>query len=194
MNQITLPTGRTINASEFAWVDTPVNGQRDFAVVYGGFDFAEYLTPNQLKMIPDHSVESINTWFYRLHHDVTRDTEPDPDESEWTLQNAADFWSYQSGELLLKADEVIRRGQEYGAEAVQKAREFVAAVTSPEFTERARMLAAKAFRSALSLLPGGDLYFKAMDLTKTGTNAALLLLGLWVTLKLVNTADYASRR
>ena len=73
MPAITLPTGRTIDSSQFEWRDAPLapdsNGgyTRPYAVLYGGHDFADYLTPEQLRMIPGADVARINFHFYALH-------------------------------------------------------------------------------------------------------------------------------
>ena len=164
--KITLPTGRGIDASEFQWMQGSVSPIRDFAVTYGGFDFADYLSPSQLKVIPSYDANAVALWFYRMHKNVTLETEPLPDDAEWSLSNAADFWEFQLGEMMLEADKVLLKASQFSNDIVESAQSFKDTILSPDFQQELKMKALTAFRKVLATIPGMDFYFKAKDISE----------------------------
>jgi len=140
IESIVLPTGRRIAADEFEWQSVaPDYGRpRDFAVVYGGQDFTDYLSPQQLRLIPGNTVEQINLFFYNLHAQLTG-TYVTANEviSSWgtTLLQAKDFASqYQNatGELGERCKQFL---SDYNNNALKWFQKVISSVDLADFAK-----------------------------------------------------------
>lgn len=112
---IILPTGRTVDSSEFVWrndASPAADGSyvRPYTVFYQGHDLTPFLTPTQLRAIPGAEVERINFHFYALHqlaqgNSVAYDVSP-----TWLETFAASAVSNETAARLKAAADAAAQG------------------------------------------------------------------------------------